>query len=122
MQIWGQGAVKTNWGPGPVNIDWGPGPVNTNWEPGSVNTNCGSELGYGAGEARARIGGQAKERGPGNTSTRYNLTSISRSSYKSISKVLKTLCDLRRLKYDLTLNHSTKEPVGFLASTVQVNN
>ena len=84
------------------------------------------KLGVRAG-VRGR-GSQGQNRGPSKeTGTRkykhpIQSYSISRSSDKSISKVLKTLCDLRRLKYDLTLNHSTKEPVGFLASTVQVNN
>ena len=60
------GPVNTNWGPGPVNTHWGPGPVNTNLGPGPENTN----LGPGPG-ARARAGGQAKCREPGNTNTLF---------------------------------------------------
>ena len=62
---WGPGPVNTNLVPGPVNTNLVPGPVNTNWGPGPVNTNWGPEP-----VARARAGGQAKGRGPGNTNTR----------------------------------------------------
>ena len=48
----------------PVNTNWGSKPVNTNWGPGLVNTNLVSGP-----RARARVGGQAKGWGPGNTNT-----------------------------------------------------
>ena len=56
--------VNTNWGSKPVNTNWGPRLVNTNWGPGLVNTNLVSGP-----RARARVGGQAKGWGPGNTNT-----------------------------------------------------
>ena len=64
MNCFWPGSVNTHLGPGPVNTNWGPGPVNTNWGPGPVNTNLGPRPG-----ARARAGGQAKGRRPGNTNT-----------------------------------------------------
>ena len=56
------GPVNTNCVPGSTNTNLVPGPVNTNWGQGTVNTNL--EPGPGA---RTRAGGQAKDRGPGNT-------------------------------------------------------
>ena len=61
------GPANTRWGPGPVNTNWGPGPVDTNWGPGPVHTNWEPELG-----ARARAGGQANDRGLGNTNTHFH--------------------------------------------------
>ena len=56
----------TNRGPGSINTNWGPGPVNTNRRPGPANTNWGPEP-----KARAKAGGQATSRGPGNTNSQF---------------------------------------------------